>query len=775
MADQNGQHTAEPAGNSNLVVAGQGRPPAPYEGGYDRSYGGGYTTAADRDDDSLVKALRLFLHIVWKRRWLIASITLAMLVLAAVVTFLQTPQYTASVRLQIEREAAKVIEGAEVSPSESPAASAEFLRTQVELLQSRALAERVVLAAQLTANKQFMEERASLLGSLRHVFQAEPSTDVSEPAELKRRAADKVVENVSVKPVPGSRLVDVSYTDTSPALAQRIANSYADGFIAANLDKRFEANAYAKTFLEDQVQQLKVRLEESEKALVEYAEREQILEAIEKSSVTENSLNAANAALGNIVAEKLKAEQQWRQVENTDGLNLPQLLSNAAIDGLRARRNTLVAEYEEKLETFKPSYPAMVQLTNRIKETDRQIAFEVKAIRDALKAAYEAASSQETEMQRRIEALRNEALELQRRGIQYNILKREAETNRNLYNGLLQRFKQVDVAAGVGTNNVFVVDRAALPRMPSSPKLVRALALAFALALLGGIGAAYALEFMDDRVRAPDEMEAFTALPTLGVIPSIEEAQHPLDLLFDPRSAFAESYRSLATSLQFASQTGLPRSIVVTSSGPAEGKSTTSLALARHFAMTGLKVLLIDADLRRPSLHLQLGVDNSTGLCNYLTGAVSPPEVIQQTDVPLLAFLPSGPLPPNAADILAGPRMHSLVTVGLEVFDLIVIDAPPILGLADAPLLSSAAQATIFVVAAGQPRKPFIQSALQRLRMARANVVGAVLTKFDAKASSYGYGYGNSAYEYYGYGAAAPASVPDQRVPSHSQSSSGVA
>ena len=254
-------------------------------------------------------------------------------------------------------------------------------------------------------------------------------------------------------------------------------------------------------------------------------------------------------------------------------------------------------------------------------------------------------------MKARIETLKDEVLDLQKKGIQYNILKRAFETNRGLYNSLLQRYKEVGIAGGVGTNNIFVVDRATLPGSPSEPKVFRAFMIALFLGFGAGVGLALLLEMLDDRVRAPEEVEQLTGLATLGVIPRVE-AQAVQDVLKDPHSSLAEAYRSLATALQFSTGSGLPQSITVTSSGPGEGKSTTAIATARYFAQMGLKVLLVDADLRKPSLHTKLRLSNGVGLSNYLTGSSLPPEVIQKTDHQNLMFMASGPLPPNAADLL---------------------------------------------------------------------------------------------------------------------------
>ncbi len=707
-------------------------------------YYGGYGAAPD-DQDSFGQDLLEYWRIFYKRRWLILSIVVTSVVLALLVTMMMTPLYTATVRIQIDREPPKVLEGGNVVPTEV-GSNFDYLKTEYELLQSRAIAERVTSSLRLAENEDFLKPRSfPLIGAVRSLFQP-PHDEGPDKAALKRAAIDVVLTNLTVRPVPGSRLVDLNYTDPVPERAQRIAAAYAEAYIAANLDKRFQANAYAKTFLEDQITQLKLRLEESERKMLDFAEREQIVIVTEKASIAENNLASANAALGQIISERIKNEKLWKQVADADSMNVPQVLTNSVVDGLRARRNELVAEYQQKLEIFKPTFPAMLEISSKIKEIDRQLANEVQAIKASLKAAYETSLSQEQAMRQQVEKLRAEVLDLQKRSIQYNILKREVDTNRALYNGLLQRFKEVDIAGGVGANNVFVVDRAQVPKRPSSPRKGRALLLALALGLGIGLGTAYLLEQLDDTIRTPEEIERLAGLATLGVIPKVANDQALVADFADPRSAISEAYRSLCTALQFATDSGLPKSILITSATPSEGKTITALAIARHFATMGQKVLLVDADLRMPSLHVRLGLDGSMGLSDYLTGACTPPEVMQRSDITNLTFMASGPLPPNAADLLGSSRVLSLLSIGLEVFDLIVLDGPPVMGLADAQLLSSSAAATVFVVGAGQARTGVIRGALKRLQLARGVLVGAVLTKFDAKQAGYGYGYG------YGYG-----------------------
>ena len=687
-----------------------------------------------------------YLRIVSKHKWLIVGVTGVFLALGAARTLMQTPLYTATVRLQFDRTSVKVVEAGDVSSAQD--ADADFLKTQYELLKSRNMAERVATIARLGDDPDFVKPREfSVVAAVSSFLGAPvPVASIPDKAVLERTAAGLVLLNLDVRPVPGSRLVDISYTDPVPYRAQRIANGYGDAFAASNVDKRFQANAYAKTFLEDQIAQLKEKLETSERALLAFAEQEQIVVLGEKSTIVETNLAAANAALSQVISERIKNEQLWRQVEASSAIDLPQLLTNRVIEGLRDKRNLFVAEYQEKLEIFKPGFPDMIQIANKIKEIDRQLASEVKTIKSSYKAAFESSQQQITEMTSRVASLKSEALDLQNRMIKYDFLKREAETNRALYNSLLQRFKQVDIASGVGANNVFVVDKAMAPGTPSSPNLTRALMLSLALGLGVGLIGAFGIEKLDDRIRSAEEVERIAGLPTLGIIPKINDPSKVQDEIGDPRSAISESYRSLCTALQFSTETGMPKTLVVTSAGPSEGKSYTALAIARHFAFMGMKVLIIDGDLRNPSLHKKLSQDNSLGLSNYLTGACTPPEAFRATDSPNLAFMSSGPLPPNAADLLSGKRLFSLLSVGLEVFDLIIIDGPPVLGLADAQLLSNAATATIFVVGAGQTRAGMLKGALKRMQLSRSPIIGLVLTKFDLRAAGYGYGYG------YGYG-----------------------
>ncbi len=694
--------------------------------------------------------LGVYWRMLVRRRWLVIGVTVTCMALWTMQALMQTPLYTSTVRLQIDRQGAQILEGGNIAPVES-GPDHEFQRTQFELLKSRSLAERVAAAEKLGEDVEFLKPRnwSAVANALRSLFAVDDGAAADRgAADRQRRATALVLAHRRVRPVSGSRLTDVSFSDPSPDRAQRIANAYADAFIADGLDKRIQANAYAKTFLEDQLAELKLRLEESEKALLAFAQKERIVSVAEKTSIAEDNLASANAALGTLVSERIRNEKLWRQVQDADAINLPQLLSNAAISDLRSRRSALVAEYEEKLETFKPAYPAMVQIDNRIKEIDRQLAAEVRTIKESFKAAYESSAQQEAAMREQIGRLGADVLDYQKRSIQYTILKREVDTTRALHNGLLQRYKEIDIAGSAGANNIYVVDRAERPASPSHPSLPSALVISMAVGLFGGILAAVLSERRDITVRSVEDLERLSGTTVLGLIPRAKRGKSIEAELNDTQSGVSEAYRSLCTSLQLAAADGLPETILLTSAGPSEGKSISALAIARHFASAGRKVLLIDADLRNPGLHIRLRLANDVGLTDYLTGARTPPETFQRAGIGNLTFMAAGPLPGNAADLLAGDRLVALLSGGREVFDLVVVDGPPVMGLADATLLSHAMAATLLVVGMGQARGDHLAGALRRLRLANANLIGSVLTKVDSESADYGYAYSSADVRY---------------------------
>lgn len=692
-------------------------------------------------------------RVLVKRKWTVLGALGIVLAITLVGTLLMTPVYRATTLLQIERDTINVVNLQSVTPTES-AADKDFYQTQFELLQSRTLAQRVISQLNLAQGPVFERMRSpSAIGKLLALLRGggEEATDEAAIAAEDSGNATAFLARLSIEPVRNSRLVRVNFDSPEPAFSAKVVNAVAEAFIASNLERRFDASSYAKDYLEDRLEQLKLKLEDSEKQLVAFAQKEQIVNIDDRQSLSGQNLGEINAALAKAQDERFRAEAKWRQSQAASGMGLPDVLGSELIQNLQKTRATLKGEYQQKLSLYKPDYPLMQQLGSQIDEIDKQIAAEVANIKASVQAQYLAAKGQEDLLRERIGELKIAELDLQDRSIQYNTLKREVETNRQLYDGLLQRYKEIGVAGGVGTNNISVVDSAEVPTGKHSPRLALNLAVGLLLGLFGGMLLALLMERLDDTLKVPEDLEKQLGLAVLGIIPKLK-GMTPAVALDDPRSAFAEAYRSVRTALQFSTESGVPKTLLITSATPSEGKSTSALTLARNFAQLGKRVLLIDADLRNASLHKLLGQDNSRGLSNHLAGAIKAPEAILPTDERNLWVMLTGPLPPNPAELLASGRMMSLLTVAAEKFDQIVIDGPPVMGIADAPILANMSHGTLLVVEAGQTRLGVARVAVKRLLGARARLIGAVLTKYDAKITGYGYG----DYGYYAYGATTP-------------------
>ena len=711
-------------------------------------------------DDSI--DLRQYWHIIVKRKWTV--LTFLGIVVAAVVTatLLQTKIYRANLTMQIEQQGSRVTRIEEVTPTEQSWDGREFYQTQYELLRSRALAQRVVAQINLGEHPLYKDdpERQAgpgLLASIRTaVGGGEAGAEAKEapsPEDRERGLVSALLGGLDVVPVRNSRLVRIHFESPDAELAARVVNTLATEFINLNLERRMDASSYAKTFLNDRLQQIRVKLEESEKALNEFMRRETMVRVDEKNPGPESQvLSEFTAALARAQGERIRAEALYKQTGTADASALTAVLDNRVIQELKTRKAKLEGDYQEGLKVFKPSYPKMLQLESQIAEVQAKIEEEVKAVRGALKANYEAALAQEKMLQDRLEESKRTVLSMQDRSFQYNLLKRDVDTYRQLYEGLLQRYREVGVAGGVGVNNITVVDRADVPKMPFKPNIPRNLAIALVIGLIGGIGLAFFFEHLDDSLKVPQDIEKELGLPVLGVIPlvpSTDEDEMVVTQNADPRSGLAEAYRSVRTALQFSTDQGMPKLLMVTSTDTGEGKSTTALSLAIQVALAGKTVLLIDGDLRKSSLHKKLGMSNATGLTNHLASDAQPADVTRPCAIPKLFLMSSGPLPPNPAELLGGNRMASLLKLAAERFDHVIIDGPPVLGLADAPLLGSLADATVLVVQSGGTSRRQAREAVKRLHATRTRLVGGVLTKMGAHGRAYGY---HSHSYYYRYG-----------------------
>ena len=699
---------------------------------------------------------------VWKHRWIFFIALAAALGIAATLTLMTTPVYTAKMTIEIDREAARVMNTQDVTPREEFGNGIEFYQTQYGLLKSRALAERIVDTENLTSNPAFLHAA----GLDRRRPGGRDGARPRNQAGLREAAIRRVQGGVSINPTRGSRLVQISFNSTSPDVAAQMANAVAENFIAMNLERRFESSAYARDFLQKQIGLAKDKLEASERAAVAYAIQQHIITLHESTgavgtaaqpsqgeSLSEADLGAMNTDLTSATAARISAEQKWRQAQASSDLGLEQVLASPVVQELSKQKVLLQAQYEDNLRLYKPEYPSMVQLKAQIDETDRQIQSAANTVRQSLYRDYLAAAAQERVLAGKVGQLKGDVLDLKERSIAYNTLQRDLDTNRILYDGLLQRYKEVGVTAGVTTNNISIVDRAEVPHSPSKPKPFINAVLALVLGLAAGGLGAFVAEAMDQAIRRPADVETKLRIPLLGSVPLLTKGMSPKEAMKDSRSSFWEAYFSIRTALQFSTTEGIPRSLLVVSTRPGEGKTTTSIALAHSLARLGARTLLVDADLRKPSVATQLGLESKVGLSNYLTGAMTLDEITQPSEQAGLTVITSGPQPPTPAELLADSRLRMFVSQAEERFDVVIFDGPPVMGLADAPLISSVVSGTILVIEAGKTGRGPILAMLHRLRMARAKVLGAVLAKFDVRKVAYGYGYNSYGYEQrYGYG-----------------------
>lgn len=697
-----------------------------------------------------IPILTQYLRIVLRWKWVILGCVVAALVAGTIITLLTTPLYTATASIEISRESDRVtkLEGVQ---SETASQDLEFYQTQYGLLKSRSLAERVAKNLKLVDDPLFYASFETKAPGAADTAGGVTRMAARDSDKRLNTAASILLGHVDIAPVRASRLVAISFTSPDPALSARVANAWGTHFIQSNLERRFEATSYARKFLEERLEQLRVRLEESERLLVSYAARERIITVTPSAANGANSpaaerslaaddLSAINGELASATADRVKAESR---AQAGAGGAVSEALNNPAIGVLRQRRAEVSAEYAKLLVQFEPGYPPAQALASQVAQLDSSIAREERRVRESLRTTYRESVVREQTLGAKVEGLKAGLLDLRRRSIQYNIYQREVDTNRQLYDGLLQRYKEIGVAGGVGTNNVSVVDPAMVPGAPSRPRLFLNLLISLIAGLgLGGL-LAFAFEQIDETITEPREVESTLRYPLLGAVPKSDD---PLIAIHDRKSSVVEAYLSIQTNLEFATAHGAPRSLSVTSTRPAEGKSTTSFALAHTFARAKRTVVLIDGDMRSPSIHGFFNLRNDKGLSNFLAGADAFEAMLLATDQENLFILPAGPSPPNAAELLTGDRLSELLVGLLKRFDHVIIDSPPVMGLADAPLIASKVEGTIYAVVSHGIRTSLVKVALARLRSANARIFGVVLTKFDAKRAHYGYGYD------YGYG-----------------------
>ena len=679
-------------------------------------------------------------------RWLMMSIIAACLVAGVLVTLLTAPKFTAKATVEISRQQKQItnVEGLE---SEEAGRDQEFYATQYTLLKTRPLAELVAKQLNLVDNRAFFD--ASGVS-----FDYPPNRTGMNARQIRDERMKLVVsillKNSDISPIRTSRLVEIYYTSRSPQVSTIIANKWAAAFIEISMDRQFASTAEARRFLENRLVTLRERLEQSERNAILYASRTGIVtldqrrgddgRTISTQTLVGSNLEQLSTALNQATAARIAAESR----SGAGGDDASESITNLTLANLRQQRTTAAAEYARMLVNFEPGYPAAKAAANQIAAIDAAISRETRRISAVHQREYREAVAREAQLKRQVAELRSQLDVQNRDNVQYAIFQRDADTNRQLYDALLQRYKEIGVAGTVAANNIAVVEPAIVPEKPSSPKLLLNIAVSLILGVGLAVATAIVLEQIDEGVRDVGQVEPLLGLPLLGTTPAVDG--EALETLRDTKSQLFDSYFSIQSSLAFSTSHGFPRSLAVTSTTPGEGKSSSSFSLAMVLGRTGKRVLLIDADLRSPSIHHMLAISNERGLSNYLAGEDNWQASVHATDMRGVSVMSAGPQPPSAAELLSGDRLRHFVSEALAEYDHLIIDSPPVLGLTDAPLLAKAVEGIVYVIQwAGAPIRG-VQASLKRLRTVDAHLFGIIVTKVDMKKLGQGYGYG------YGYG-----------------------
>ena len=733
------QNSENPAGSSSLVDRY-----LPPETGGARAEGATGGPAPGMLSISTIRA------ILWRQRLLILGVVGVIVALGIAVTMLMTSIYEATATVRVNPQGTEIIEGAALDPYITANETSRHLQTLAEVIRSRNMALKVVDSLELT-----QADPASLGGEM-------TPEAMNSPAQLREDLADYLMAAVEVTVPPESRILSITARSSSPEMAARIANAYVENFLLDSLTQGIETNSYARDYIEDQIAETRERLRDAEQQAIQYARANRIVgdsmtgtgtgESGEEGggtapTITVNNLSSINNSYMQARTARIAAEQRWRTVSGIPAAQLPEVRQSATIQSLRAQLAETRARRSNLMERYQEDYPEVRELTAQIGVLSQQVAASAEDIKRGVRADYQIAVRQEEALQRELNSVSDQTLNEQDRRVQYSLLEREADVHRGQLDSLLQRFNQLTAASNIRTSDVNMLDRATVPTAPSSPSLLRNLAAALVVGL--GLAAALAIlrEAMDDRLRSTEDVERKLGTRVLGQTPYIsDEVSHEIADFFSPIS---EAYASIRATLDYQLPAVHCPVIQFTSSQSAEGKTTSAVATARKYASIGRRVLLIDMDLRRPAVAGNfLDARPKVGVVEAVYMHVAFDEAVVKAVEPNLDLLPVGTIPDNPTEILSSGLVAELIGKARTKYDVIIIDSSPVMGIADAPLLSRFVDAVVFIVEANRAQGKQARVAIQRLRDVNANVLGAVLTKYRALEAGESYDY---QYRYYTY------------------------
>ncbi|HKM67491.1 MAG TPA: polysaccharide biosynthesis tyrosine autokinase [Candidatus Acidoferrum sp.] len=711
-----------------------------------------------------------YLLILRKHQWLILSFLLTVVTIVSIATFRMRPVYIATARIEIDRENSNILPFQGSDSYDYMMDLENYIETQSKILTSETLALQTIRNSGLASDPGFASgngpSEAIATGSL---------ANQKRPPEI-----SAFLGSLSVKRVPNSRLMEVSFESTDPQLAARLVNAHLETYIEQNYRRSYEATTQASRWLAGQLDELKIKVEKSENARIEYERQNQIWGVDDKQNMTTQRLGDLNKELTDAQSDRIKKQALYEFAKSGELEVVPQLRDNAVLQDMQRRRAELSVQYTDAVNQYGPNFPKVQRLQAQMKDVDEQITHQSKSIIVELENDYRAALQ--------LEELRTKALDQQKadtnvmseKMVQYNILRREAEANKALYEGLLTKLKEAGISAGLRSSNVRIIDPAMIPSTPARPAKARNIALAFIVGLVGGIGLALLREYLDNTVKTPDDVETLARLPSLAVVPAFGDGASSkkraglltgasanghdkrIELVAQhlPKSQVSEAFRALRTALLLSQPDHPPQVILVTSALPREGKTTAAANLAVTLAQLGDKTVLVDADLRKPGIGrlLNLGTGKYAGLSSYLAGVSSLDLVtVPHPAIPNLAAIPTGPLPPNPADLLSSHRLTDAIAELRTKYKFIVIDSPPIMAATDAVILSVQADGVLLVVRSGETPKEAFTRTRDLLISVKSHILGVVLNAVDASAPDYYYSYRYYPYSY-GYG---PQETPD--------------
>jgi capsular exopolysaccharide synthesis family protein len=714
-----------------------------------------------------------YMHVILKRRWVVLSCLLIVFTTVAIGTLKKKPIYEGKVLIEINPEQPNVLNFQEVLQLTSVDIES-YRETQYKVLQSRTLAEHVIDGLKLCRYPEFYKG-SLLFGLIQVVPDKIPSASDPEPPDRSmdayRNTVKHFIDNIDVSPVRRSNLVELSFYSENAELAARIANQLSTDYIDQNLQVKWDEANKASEWLSGKLVGLKAKLEKSDDALQSYARANSIIFVEEKQNLVNERLKQLQEAYTKAQAERFQKESLYTLVQAGRVQDLPGILDNRLIQDLSVRLAELQRDYAQMTATVKPEYPKAIALKKQIDTIQASLDRQKKNLSQNIIDSYLSAVANEKYLAQALDEQKKEVNDIAEKSIQYNILKREVDTNKQLYEGLLTRMKEATVSAGLTASNVRIVDTAQVPKVPVKPRVALNLALGIVLGAAFGVGLAFLQEYLDNTLKTPDEVERLLRLPSLGLLPDyspdgtgkgsdkrLATVKHGSDGAIAPavqtgREA-VEAYRSLRTSI-LLSANPVPKMLLITSAVPSEGKTTITVNLGAMLASLGSKVVIVDCDMRKPCCHRSTGVENKPGFVQCLTGHVELTDAILPVPgVPNLSVIPCGPIPPNPAEVLSSPVTPELFNKLRSQFEYVLVDSPPLLTVSDSRILSTLTDAVVLVTRAYSTPYDVVRRARELLYHTGARILGVALNSVDVhKQGGYGYGDGYGYYRYgYGYG-----------------------